>query len=193
MKSRLWSGLCGGLVGVFCLLPARPAVAETKQSDNVQVLGRGPIHEAFAQPLPSGDPKALATAPQPPPEPPQEQPPDQKPEGDNVQWVPGYWQWDDVSGKFIWVTGVWREPPPKRKWIPGAYRQTEKGYQWSPGYWAPQGQDGLNYLPPPPASVDEGPNVAAPYDTANWVPGSWILRDHPSASPPASYLTSLPS
>jgi hypothetical protein len=195
MNYRLWTGLCGGLLGVVCLLPGTPAVAETsglpKEPEPVEVLGRGPVHEAFARPLPADD-KPGPVAPKPPPEPPQEQPPAQKPEGDNVQWVPGYWQWDDVNSKFIWVTGVWREPPPKRKWIPGAYRQSESGYQWSAGYWAPESQEGLNYLPQPPATVDEGPNVAAPDDTATWVPGCWIWRDTRYVWRPGYWLSCRP-
>src|SRR5262249_26580869 len=57
----------------------------------VEVLTRGPFHEAFA---------TLTTEPAPtppidkqPPKPIEEMPPAEKPEG-NVTWIPGYWAWD---------------------------------------------------------------------------------------------------
>ena len=49
-----------------------------------------------------------------------ELPPDQKPAGDNVQWIPGYWGWDDEVKDYLWVSGFWRVPPPKRQWVPAA-------------------------------------------------------------------------
>ena len=41
-----------------------------------------------------------------------ELPPANKPDGPDVQWVPGYWAWDDERQDFIWVSGFWRVPPP---------------------------------------------------------------------------------
>ena len=51
-----------------------------------------------------------------PPDPIPEEPPDQKPKGDNVQWIPGYWAWDDDRQDFLWVSGCWRVPPSGRNW-----------------------------------------------------------------------------
>src|SRR5206468_2082089 len=70
MKYRLWTCLCGGLLGVVCLLPGGPAVAETsglpKEPEPVEVLGRGPVHEAFARPLPADEkPGPTPTTPRP--------------------------------------------------------------------------------------------------------------------------------
>src|SRR5579884_308529 len=121
--------------------------------EDITIQPRGPVHEAFA--LPSN------MAPQPgpivnkkPPDPIPEVPPEQRPEGDNVQWIPGYWAWDTEREDFLWVSGLWRVPPAGRTWVPGAWHAVEGGYQWSAGFWAPAGQQEMPYLPPPPASLD---------------------------------------
>src|SRR4051794_23835733 len=90
-------------------------------ADDVEVLARGPVHEAYAEPS-EREPKATPVIPKEPPKPIEELPPDQKPEGDNVQWMPGYWQWDDDKQDFLWVSGFWRGPPPERTWGPGGWR-----------------------------------------------------------------------
>ena len=60
-------------------------------------------------------------------------PPDQKPAGQNIQWIPGYWSWDVSRGDFIWISGIWREPPPNNQWVPGYWHQVDGGYQWVSG------------------------------------------------------------
>src|ERR1051326_8529942 len=60
----------------------------------VEVLTRGPVHEAFAETV-TFDPQPGIVAPKSPPAAIEELPPDQKPEGANVAWIPGYWAWDD--------------------------------------------------------------------------------------------------
>ncbi|HEY7311718.1 MAG TPA: hypothetical protein VH643_20315 [Gemmataceae bacterium] len=140
--------------------------------EDFSVQPRGPVHEAFA--LPSN------VAPQPgpivskkPPDPIPEVPPEQRPEGDNVQWIPGYWAWDAEREDFLWVSGLWRVPPAGRKWVPGAWNAVEGGYQWSSGFWAPAGQEEMPYLPQPPASIDNGPSSPPPDDDSFYVPGCW--------------------
>ena len=32
--------------------------------------------------------------------------PEVKPEGENVEWIPGYWAWDDAEERYIWISGV---------------------------------------------------------------------------------------
>lgn len=140
-----------------------------------EVLARGPLHEAFAQP-PEGTPQAGPIVSRQPPNPVEELPPDQKPPGDNVQWIPGYWQWDDERADFIWVSGTWRTPPPGRQWLPGSWRQVEGGWQWVSGLWAPAEQSDLTYQPPPPPSVEVGPSAPAPGDDYFYDPGCWIYR-----------------
>ena len=87
---------------------------------NVEVLTRGPVHEAYAVPLSAGQTTGMIV-PKQPAAPIEEVPPDMKPEGSNSVWIPGYWGWDDDRRDFLWVSGVWRAPPP--------------GYRWMPGYW----------------------------------------------------------
>jgi hypothetical protein len=136
---------------------------------------RGPVHEAFAL-QPDTTPRPGPVVPKKPPAPVPEVPPDQKPEGDNVQWIPGYWSWDAEREDFLWVSGLWRVPPEGRKWVPGTWNAVARGYQWSPGFWAPAKQDELPYLPQPPATLDNGPNSPQPSDDSFYVPGNWMYQ-----------------
>ena len=90
--------------------------------DGVEVLTRGPVHEAFAETI-TFDPEPGLVAPKAPPAPIEEAPPEQRPEGVNVAWIPGYWAWDDEGGQYLWVSGFWRAVPPGRVWVPGARRR----------------------------------------------------------------------
>jgi hypothetical protein len=158
------------------------------QNQNVQVLTRGPVHEAFALPV-VNDPKPGLTVAKQPPAPVEEAPPDQKPTGQNVQWISGYWSWDASRDDFLWVSGVWREPPPGRQWVPGYWNQVEGGYQWVAGAWVPLRQAASGpqaqtapqtqsaYVPAPPASLETGPNSPAPSANVFWSPGSWYWQD----------------
>ena len=105
-------------------------------------------------------------------------PPDQKPAGQNVQWIPGYWSWDVSRNDFIWISGIWREPPPNNQWVPGYWHQVDGGYQWVSGTWIPVStrtgtQSQQSYLPPPPASLEAGPNTPQPSANVSWTPGFW--------------------
>jgi hypothetical protein len=141
----------------------------------VQVLTRGPVHEAFAETV-TFDPEPGIVVPKLPPAAIEELPPDQKPEGANVAWIPGYWAWDDERNDFLWVSGIWRDLPPGRQWVPGYWGQTEKGTQWTSGYWADAKASEIEYLPEPPATAEAGPNIAAPSPDQNWMPGSWVWQ-----------------
>lgn len=155
--------------GVFA--QAAPAGAE----EGVQVLTRGPVHEAFAETV-TFDPEPGIVVPKAPPAAIEELPPDQKPEGANVAWIPGYWGWDDERSDFLWVSGVWRALPPGRQWVPGYWGRSEQGFQWTSGYWADAQASEVEYLPEPPATVEVGPNIAAPSANHMWLPGCWIWR-----------------
>ena len=58
----------------------------------LDVLARGPVHEAYASL--TADPVPTKAVPKKPPAPLEEMPPEEKPEGD-VIWIGGYWAWDD--------------------------------------------------------------------------------------------------
>jgi hypothetical protein len=143
--------------------------------DGIDVQPRGPVHEAFALP-PGVAPQAGPIVTKKPPDPIPEMPPEQRPEGDNVQWIPGYWAWDVQRNDYLWVSGLWRVPPAGRKWVPGAWNRVEGGYQWTPGFWAPAGQDEMQYLPPPPESLDNGPSGPPPDDNSFYTPGNWLYQ-----------------
>lgn len=156
-----WSGSAG-----LAQTPAADAPGE-------QVLTRGPVHEAFAG-IASYNPEPGIAVAKAPPELIDEVPPDERPEGDNVTWIPGYWAWDDERNDFLWISGVWRSLPPGRAWIAGYWNQTEQGHQWISGYWSDADATEASYLPKPPATLEEGPNVQAPSPDYAWTPGCWI-------------------
>ena len=153
------------------------AVGEPETLD-VEPLMRGPIHEAFAEPLMAEDEEPLVV-PMDPPAPIEEIPPEAKPEGARVVWIPGYWSWDDERQDFIWVSGVWRKSPVGRTWLSGSWEKVGAGYQWIPGRWVPDGQLQVNDapLPAPPPSLERGPTSDAVSDDEFWVPGCWQYRD----------------
>jgi hypothetical protein len=167
------------IFGLGTLLPWSAAVQDNRDAapdEGVEVQVRGPVHEAFAEPVEARPQPSIIVTKQ-PPDPIDELPPDQKPEGDDVEWIPGYWSWDDDTKDFLWVSGFWRDVPPGQQWVPGYWQEVEGGWQWVPGYWAPADQQELTYVPPPPPSVDEGPSTPAPDEDSSYVPGCWIYRD----------------
>jgi hypothetical protein len=148
-------------------------ITREKTPDGMEVLQRGPIHEAFAQPI-EANPQPSPPVPKQPPPPIPEVPPDQKPEGSNVQWIPGYWSWDSDRKDFIWVSGVYRNMPEGRAYTPGYWTQTADGWRWVPGYFASEGQTQTQYVPQPPTTVENGPSSPAPGDDYFYSPGSWV-------------------
>ena len=152
-------------------LAAPAAVAEGAASDT-DVLARGPVHEAFAEMI-SPDPEPGLIVPKAPPEPIDELPPEWKPEGDDVEWIPGYWFWDEERADFMWVSGVWRRVPPGRRWVPGYWQAVAGGHQWTPGFWGAVEESVVTYLDAPPESLDTGPSSPAPTEDMFWMPGAW--------------------
>ncbi len=75
------------------------------------------------------------------------------------------------------MSGFWRTPPPNRTWTPGHWQEVDGGWQWSPGFWPAQDIQQVEYLPPPPASIDEGPSVPAPDENSIYVSGCWVYRE----------------
>ena len=160
----------------------------TEAEDGVQVLTRGPVHEAFAETV-TFDPEPGIVVPKAPPAAIEELPPDQKPEGANVAWIPGYWGWDDERSDFLWVSGVWRTLPPGRQWVPGYWGRSAQGFQWTSGYWADAKASEVEYLPEPPATVEVGPNIAASSADQTWLPGCWVWQQNRYAWRPGFWAT----
>jgi hypothetical protein len=121
-------------------------------------LTRGVVHEAYAQPV-VFNPQASEIVTQEPPQPIEELPPEEKPAGDNVEWIPGYWSWDDEANHYVWVSGIWRAVPPGSIGVPGYWSTVEGGHQWVSGFWRAEQSEELEYLPEPPASVERGPRA----------------------------------
>lgn len=158
---------------------AAPALSTEVETDNdVQILTRGPVHEAFAESV-SSQPEPGLIVVVAPPEPIEELPPEQQLEGDNVTWISGYWAWDDDQNDFLWISGVWRNLPPGRQWVPGYWSALQDGrHQWTSGYWADSETTEIAYIPEaPPQTVDVGPNVEAPSEDHTWIPGNWVYGE----------------
>jgi hypothetical protein len=160
--------------------------------EGVEVLTRGPVHEAFAETI-SFDPEPGVVVPKVAPEPIEELPPEQKPDGANVDWIPGYWAWDDEREDFLWVSGIWRALPPGRQWVSGYWARAGRGSQWISGYWADAQASEIEYLPEPPATVEVGPNVEAPSANHIWSPGCWVWRQSRYAWRPGYWVEAQPN
>ena len=148
--------------------PPSPEAAAT----GVEVLTRGPVHEAYAEPVVS-NPTPGFIVPRQPPAPIAERPPAVAPTGQPVVWIPGYWGWDDDRQDFIWISGIWRSPPPGCSWVPGYWVNVANGWQWVQGFWVQTAVHEVEYLPQPPASLDAGPIGVAPGPDYIWVSGCW--------------------
>ncbi len=163
-------------IGLFFFLQSGIALAangSTPNDEGMEVLTRGPIHEAFADVnVDETQPGIIATRPV--PDPINEIPPDYRPEGDNVEWIPGYWSWDEDQNDFIWVSGIWRDVPPGREWIPGYWMSVDGGNQYVSGFWTDTNQPETEYLPPPPKPLQAGPSSPSfsPYHV--WTAGHWV-------------------
>jgi hypothetical protein len=176
--------------GLYKTLLAQPVPADAEQG--VQVLTRGPVHEAFAETV-TYDPQPGVVVPKAPPAAIEEVPPEQRLEGANVAWIPGYWGWDDERKDFLWVSGIWRDLPPDRQWVPGYWGKSSQGFQWTSGYWANATLSEVEYLPEPPATVENGPNVAASSPDQTWLPGCWVWQNSRYAWRPGFWANAQPN
>jgi hypothetical protein len=160
------------LLGSLSVSQAQEELPPEIDSDGVQTLTRGPVHEAFASPT-VADPKPGLVVPKPPPADIREQPPEYQPDGQNVQWFPGYWAWDEDRDDYIWISGAWRDPPPGKRWVPGYWAELNGGFQWVSGFWIDDQVEEMEYLKAPPASLEQGPTMASPGDDYFYIPGTW--------------------
>ncbi len=164
------------LIGVALLIQGgliTGAYGAGETGEGVDVLLRGPIHEAFAS-VNVDERQPNAVLPRKVPEPIDEIPPDFRPEGEHVVWIPGYWSWDEDKNDFIWVSGIWRDIPPGREWVPGYWRSVENGSQYVSGYWKSTERTETVYLPPPPQPLTVQPSSPPPTPEYIWMDGNWV-------------------
>jgi WXXGXW repeat (2 copies) len=175
LGSALFPWLAGaGAVGADDA-PGKPPEAQEQADPNMDVLLRGPLHEAFANQV-DLSPAAGLIVPKTPPAAIDELPPEQRPEGENVQWIPGYWAWDDAAKDYLWISGLWRNIPPDRRWVPGYWAEADGGWRWTLGAWVPAATQTVQYLPEPQPTLERGPSTEAPSADYVWAPGCWIYR-----------------
>jgi len=156
--------------------PVQDSESSIPSDEDVEILMRGPVHEAFAD-VHVTDPKPGKLIAEPPPPPVDELPPEFKPEGSNVVWIPGYWAWLDEEQRYVWVTGFWRDAPPNQRWEPGYWAEESEGHRWISGYWVPVDTPEVEYLPAPPTSLENGPSTAKPTENHFYIPGNWEYQN----------------
>ena len=167
------------------LPPADPSMAVPEA--DIEAFARGPVHQAFAD-VYELDPAPSVIVTVAPPADVDELPPEQVPTGDNVQWISGYWSWDEEANDYLWVSGVWRDVPPGRRWVPAYWAQVTGGFQFVSGFWTNAESQELAYVPQPPASLEIGPNMPPPSDDQLWVPGNWIYVSNNYQWSPGYYM-----
>ena len=151
---------------------AAPDTPPPPSQEQPEVLTRGPVNEAYAQPVGLQNQPSAVVASQPPANV-AETPPADRPVGGSCIWAPGYWSWDAERANYIWVSGCWRIAPPSMNWVPGYWARAVNGWQWVPGFWSPVTAQEISYLPAPPAVTDLQPVGAPPTPDDFWVPGCW--------------------
>ena len=163
----------GGFTSAAFAQPSSPEVQDvppaTPSQEQPEVLSRGPVHEAFAEPVNTQQQAGLIAPDRPPPSI-EEFPPEERPKGQQFVWIPGYWSWDGDRRSYIWVSACWRVAPPRMSWVPGYWSQVAGGWEWVSGYWAPAGVREIEYLPAPPSDNDVAPLGLPPSQDAIWVP-----------------------
>ena len=134
---------CSSWPGSLCprvVAQDAPAADDPGQDQDVQVLTRGPVHEAFAVPV-VHDPKPGLTVAKQPPAPVEESA--SRPEARGAERPVDLRATGAGTPAATISSGsaaVWREPPPGRQWVPGYWNQVEGGYQWVAGAWVPVDQ-----------------------------------------------------
>lgn len=141
------------------------------KAQTIQPYENGPVHEAYVTPVSA---ELLLDAVEfEPPEPLNERIPKQL--DIQAEWISGYWKWDLNANDFVWVSGVWRRPPPGHQWIAGFWKKYDQEWVRIPGYWSRIPEQNVDFISmPPPDSIDE--NMAPPPSSNYfWVGGHWYF------------------
>jgi hypothetical protein len=134
----------------------------------------GPVHEAYAT-------QEFATiflqmVTQKPPEPITELEPLQN--DPRTIWISGYWEWSSKHNQLLWVSGVWRRPPPGRHWVSGFWKPYKNGWVRYKGYWAEDSRSSEALIPEaPPDAIEE--YIQSPTSTLTdyfWHGGYWLYN-----------------
>jgi hypothetical protein len=52
-------------------------------------------------------------------------------------WIPGHYNWDPSTGKYVWLEGELVQPPhPGAHWIDGHWMETPTDWVWVDGHWS---------------------------------------------------------
>lgn len=150
--------------------PSPPRTSATA----TEVLLRGPVHEAFAQPAVVESAASLALDVKPPVAP-AEYPSAVRPARADSVWLPGYWAWERAGERFVWIPGIWRIAPPGMRWSPGYWTDADGRATWIAGFWYPRDRVQLRYLPEPPDEAGDDDRSVAPASDFFYVPGYWVF------------------
>ena len=163
--------------------------AAAMDEEDGETMLRGPVHEAYAEQV-NENPVPGMIVQATPPEAIEELPPDIQPDGRTVEWISGYWAWDEDQDDFMWVSGIWREVPQGFRWLPGYWAEVEGGFQWVSGTWVPTQTAEIEYIETaPPETLEVGPVGVAPTPEHIWISGCWSWQENRYAWRPGYYST----
>ncbi len=174
------------------VLQAVETITVDQLPSGVEIMMRGPVHQAFAQPYPENQSMLQVEIIIPPPL--RERPAAIRPTEDErtSQWVPGYWAVEPNSENLVWVSGVWRYAPPGMKWVPGYWDASGSVSSWVSGFWVDERLEELEFLPEPPAAKETAPISTAPSDNHSWVTGYWVYDRGEYQWQPGTWAESQP-
>ena len=96
-------------------------------------------------------------------------------------WIPGYWDWDTDQRDFLWVTGVWRKPPPEHLWVPTTWIDSDDNWIRVRGFWKNENLENIAYIRDwIPDNLDEVMSDP-PGDDYFWIHGNWKYTEEQSS------------
>ena len=169
--------------------PAPPSPATAEQG--VQVLTRGPVHEAFAETV-TFDPEPGVVVPKAPPAAIEEFPPGSDRQGPTSRGFPAIGAGTTIGTIFCGSAAFGATCRPAASGCPATGASPGKASSGLPGTGPMPRRARWTYLPEPPASVESGPNVAARSADNTWLPGCWIWQQNRYAWRPGFWAAAQP-